>query len=161
MKIRALATAAVLGATACALAPAALGATGTLTVQAVVLSASNCKFRPGTGTLLDFGSIDPSSLANKTASVGVVVRCAGSAGTAVFALAAGDGVNATGPSQPRMRHTVNATEFLAYSVTAPIGISTPKNVDTNVSITGVVTPAQFQNAIAGNFTDTVIVTLSP
>lgn len=148
-------------ATALVTTPPASAASGSLTLSAVVLSASNCKFRGGSGTLLDFGTIDPSSLVAKTASVTMIVRCNGSAGTAIFSLAANDGVHALGPAQPRMRHVVNAAEYLAYSVVAPSGVSTPKGVDTNVNITGVVTPAQFQNAIAGNFTDTVIVTLSP
>ena len=161
MSIRALTVAAVVAAFAWAAAPAALAASGTLSISAVVLSASNCKFRPGTGTLLNFGSIDPSSLANKTATVNMVVRCNGSAGTATFALTLGDGLNPVGPSQPRMRHTVNAAEYLGYSASAPASVTTPKGVDTNVLITGTVTPAQFQNAIAGTFTDTVIVTLSP
>lgn len=159
MKTRALA-AAILAAAACAAAPAT-AATGTVSISAVVLSSSNCKFRPGSGTLLDFGSIDPSSLVDKTGTVNLIVRCTGSAGTATFAITAGDGANATGPGQRRMRHTVNAAEYLGYGLATASSVTTPKNVDANTAITGTVTPAQFQNAIAGAFADTVLLTLSP
>lgn len=159
MKIRA--AAAVLAACVWATSAPALADTGTLSIAATILSASNCKFRPGSGTLLDFGSIDPSSSVDQTGTVGLVIRCAGSAGTATFAITAGDGVNATGPAQRRMRHTVNATEFLGYTLSMAPSVTTLKNVDTNTAITGTVTPAQFQNAIAGAFTDSIIVTLSP
>lgn len=149
---------------ACALfaAPlASIAASGTLSVSAVVLSASNCKFRPGSGTLLDFGTIDPSSASNKTGSVTMVVRCQGSADPATFIVTAGDGLYSTGPALPRMRHTVNVVEFLPYTLNTPISGTIPKGVDTNVVITGTTTPAQFQNAIAGTFADTVVLTLSP
>jgi spore coat protein U-like protein len=142
-------------------APAAFAATGTVTISAVVLSASNCKFRPGSGTLLDFGAIDPSSLTNKTANVTLVIRCQGSADPASFVITAGDGNYSTGPGQPRMRHTVNAAEYLGYSLNTPISGTIPKGVDSNVVVTGTVTPAQFQNALAGSFNDTVQLTLSP
>lgn len=140
---------------------ASIAASGTLSVSAVVLSASNCKFRPGSGTLLDFGSIDPSSGSSKTGSVTMVVRCQGSADPATFVLTAGDGLYSTGAALPRMRHVVNAAEFLPYTLNTPISGTIPKGVDTNVVITGTTTPAQFQNAIAGNFADTVVLTLSP
>lgn len=150
------------GALACiAAAPAASAATGTLSVSAVVLTASNCKFRPGSGSLLDFGTIDPSSLTNKTANVTLVVRCQGSSDPATFVVTAGDGSFSTGPAQPRMRHAVNVAEFLGYSLNTPVSGTIPKGVDSNVVITGTVTPAQFQNAIAGAFSDTVQLTLSP
>ncbi len=140
---------------------ASIAASGTLSVSAVVLSASNCKFRPGSGTLLDFGSIDPSSATNKTANVTMVVRCQGSADPATFIITAGDGLYSTGAALPRMRHAVNAAEFLPYTLNTPISRTVAKGVDTNVVITGTTTPAQFQNAIAGNFADTVVLTLSP
>ena len=132
-----------------------------LAIGATVLSASNCKFQGAAGSTLAFGSINPSSGANALASVTLVIRCAGSAATAVYSVTANDGLYSTGPEQRRMRNTVTLTEFLPYGLTSPVSGTVPKNVDTNVVISGTITPAQFQSAIAGNFTDTVVLTLAP
>ena len=132
-----------------------------IAVGAVVLSASNCKFRSGAGSTLPFGAIDPSSLTNAIASVTLVIRCQGSAATASYAITADNGLYGTGPGQPRMRHAVTPTEFLPYTLNTPLTGTAPKGVDTNVVITGTITPAQFQNALAGNFSDTVVLTLLP
>lgn len=139
----------------------ALAAGFDLTVGATVLSASNCKFRTGKGSVLAFGNIDPSSATNRTASVNLRIRCNGSAALASYSITAGNGLHGTGPGQPRMQHAVTATEFLAYAIDAPFTGTTPKGATTVVAITGTITPAQFQNALAGNYTDTIVLTLSP
>lgn len=139
----------------------AMAATGGLTITATVLSASNCKFRAGSGTLLNFGAIDPSQSTNATGTVTLVIRCGGSAATASYSLAADDGLHGTGPGLRRMRHTVNAAEFLAYSLDAPRSGTATKNVDTSVVLTGTITPAQYAGALGGSFSDTLVLTLSP
>jgi len=146
-----------------AVSTTAAHAAGSLPVSigATVLSASNCKFQAGSGSALSFGSVDPSSGTNATASVTVVVRCGGSAPSATYAVTANDGLHSTGPAQRRMRHSATPTEFLTYSVTSPVSGTIPKNVNTAVVVEGTITPAQFQNAIAGSFTDTVVLTLAP
>ena len=90
-----------------------------------------------------------------------MIRCQGSAATASYAITADNGLYGTGPGQPRMRHAVTPTEFLPYTLNTPLTGTAPKNVDTNVVITGTITPAQFQNALAGNFSDTIVLTLLP
>jgi len=136
-------------------------ATFGLAVGATVLSASNCMFRTAAGSVLAFGNIDPSSATNRTATVNLTIRCAGSAATASYALTANDGLYGIGPGQPRMRHAVTPTEYLPFALNTPISGITPKNVDTVVGIIGTITPAQFQNAPVGNYADTVVLTLSP
>lgn len=153
--------AALAGALALAGATCAPAATFGLAVGATVLSASNCKFRTAAGSVLAFGNIDPSSATNRTATVNLTIRCNGSAATASYALTADDGLYGVGPGQPRMRHAVTATEFLPFTLDTPITGTTPKGVDTVLAITGTITPAQFQNAPAGNYADTVVLTLSP
>lgn len=146
------------------LLPAALpagAATGTLTVGATILSASNCRFQAGSGTLLDFGAINPSSGSNATASVTLVIKCTGSAATATYNISAGNGLYNTGPAQRRMRHATTLTEFLPYSLNDPLSATIPKNVVTNVVLSGTITPAQFGNALAGAFADSVVLTLLP
>lgn len=158
LRLRAWAAAAAIGLATAGLTASAAGAT--LTVGATVLSASNCRFQAGSGTLLNFGAIDPSSATNATASVTLVIKCTGSAPSATYAISAGAGLyNAAGTR--RMRHTVNTGEFLAYSLTEPLSGTIPKNVVSNVVLSGTITPAQFANALAGSFADTVVLTLAP
>ena len=132
-----------------------------MAVSAVVLSASNCKFRAGSATTLPFGTIDPSGVATATATAVMIVRCGGSAGTATFALSSDDGLFSPGAGTMRMRHSVSLTQYMTYSVDLPTSATITKNVNTNVTITGSVTATNFQNAIAGAYNDTLSLTLAP
>ena len=137
-------------------------AVDSMPVSATILSTSNCRFNVPKSTTLAFGTIDPSGLSNATTTGSLVVRCGGSAANATFALTDDSGLNETGVGAYRMQHSVTATAFLGYSVSyAPQGATIPKNTNQTITITGTVTPAQFGNAIAGNYTDTVTVTVSP
>ena len=61
-----------------------------------------------------------------------------------------------------MRHAVTTTAFLGYSVGySPQTATIPKNTDQTIMITGTITAAQYGNAIAGSFADTVTLTISP
>jgi hypothetical protein len=141
--------------------PAAAADTYALAIGATVLSKSNCKFTSAAGSTLDFGAIDPSGAANATASVNLTFSCAGSAATASYSIGSDDGLYATGPAQPRLRHAVAPANFLAYTLNTPVTGSTPKNTPTTVAITGTITPAVYRNAIAGAYADTIVLTLSP
>lgn len=148
---------------ACALACTAQAAgSGSLSVTAVVLSKSNCRFSGTSTATLNFNSISPAAVADAVATSALVIKCGGSAASATFAIAAGDGLFATGAGAPRMRHLVTATEFLPYTLTlTPASATIPKNIDQTITITGRITPAQVAGAIAGTFNDTVAITLAP
>ena len=152
----------VLAALAAALASAGHADTGTLAVSAVVLSKSNCIITSGTTLTLPFGEIDPASATDATASVTATLRCNGSADPATFALTVGDGSHATGPAARRMRHGLLTTEFLPYSLSASPAFATiAKGATQLITISGTITPAQFQNARVGTYSDTVRITLTP
>lgn len=137
-------------------------ASATMAVSATVLSTSNCKFNAPSSASLAFGTIDPSGLANVTATASLVVRCGGSAPNATFAITDDSGLYKTGPGAYRMRHAVTTTAFLGYSVGySPQTATIPKNTDQTIMITGTITAAQYGNAIAGSFADTVTLTISP
>ncbi len=97
-----------------------------VSVSAVVLSSSNCKFRPGSATTLPFGTIDPSGLVTATATAVVIVRCGGSAGTATYALSADDGLFSPGAGTKRMRHGVTLTQYMTYTVDLPASATFPR-----------------------------------
>ena len=135
--------------------------TGSLGVSAVVVSRSVCKFQTGPQTL-GFGTIDPTSAANATASVTVNVRCMGSAAVATYLFRAGDGLYPAGAGLRQMRHATATTEFLPYSLSiSPASASVPRLTAQDVTVTGTVAPADFRNALAGGFSDTVVLTLDP
>ena len=152
-----------LAAALCLALPPGAGAADTfsLAIGATVLSKSNCKFTSAAGSVLAFGNIDPSTGTNATASATLTINCTGSAATAAYSIASDDGLYSTGPGAPRVRHTVTTTAFMAYTLNTPLSGTTSKNTATPVTITGTITPANFQNALAGAYADTVVLTLSP
>ncbi len=110
---------------------------------------------------LTFGNIDPASASAATASTGLVIRCAGSAGLASYALTLDDGLYGSGPGTLRMKHA-SLNVFLPYSVTLnPSSGSVAKNVDLDVRVIGSVAPADFQSAMIGDYADTLVITLNP
>ena len=139
----------------------ALGS-GSFTVSVVVLSKSNCKFQGSNSATMNFGAIDPSSSSDAVATANFTIKCGGSAANATFAMAAGDGLWALTPGAQRMRHLTTTTQFLPYSLSfSPSSATIPKNTLQDIVVTGRITPANMQNALAGSFSDTVAITVSP
>ena len=133
----------------------------TVSVAAVVLSKSNCKFNSATAAL-NFGNLDPANPIDRTVSTTVTFVCHGSAPSATFSITDDDGLYKTAPNANRMRHTTVTTEYLPYSLTLnPTSGTVPKNVDQTLTISGTVKGTDYQNAYVGNFSDTVIISISP
>jgi spore coat protein U-like protein len=142
--------------------PLAHGAgTHTVNVQAIVLANSNCRITTAGASLLDFGSIDPSSAAPATASVVLGYRCNGGSPIVTWGMGANDGLYATGPAQRRMRHAINVTRFLPYSLNVPMSGTAPRNTNQTLTLVGTVAVTDFQVAIAGMYNDTVVLTIAP
>lgn len=141
--------------------PAQAAGSSPMTVSAVVLSKSNCKFSGGAMTL-DFGTLNPASSSNATASATIGFTCNGSAPMATFAISAGNGLHSSGPGARRLRHTTAATEFIAYSISlTPTSATVPKGVAQTLTVAGTIAPGAFQNATVGTYSDTVVITLTP
>lgn len=147
------------------LGPAAFGA-GSNTVSPSTTVVGQCKVITPPG-LLNFGSIDPSGTANVTATASFSMKC--TKGTASTAASDNGGLNFSGTK--RMKHSVTATAFLSYTVAysgdtgfTGQGFGVAAAAQT-VTVTGTVTPAQFQNALvttAGQvYSDTVTITVNP
>lgn len=141
--------------------PALAGDSAIISVGATVLSNNNCKFHTPRAATLAFGNIDLASTANATATATLTLRCGGASPTVTYALNHDSGLHKTGVNANRAKHaTLN--EFLAYTLTlTPASGSIPKNTDQLITLTGTITPANFQNATAGAYADTVVLTLSP
>lgn len=154
--LRAAGLAMLLSAAAVAPGPAAAAGSGTLVISAVVLSNSNCRFGSNAPSALHF-AVDPSSASNVSVSTTRTFRCGGSAPTATFSFTTDGGLYGN-----RMRHATDTNEFLPYSLNlSPASGAVAKNTDVTLTIAGTITPAQFRDAKAGDYSDTVVITLSP
>lgn len=141
--------------------PGLAGDSATVSVGATVLSKNNCKFKaPGAATLA-FGNINPASNANATATATLTLRCGGASPMVTYALNHDSGLHKTGVNANRLKHTT-LNEFLAYTLTLTAASgSIPKNAEKVITLTGTMTPANFQNATPGAYADTIVLTLSP
>ena len=139
------------------------GGTTPLTVNAKISGVCKVTTVPGT---LDFGTIDPSGVANATATTTFVMKC--SNGTTSTAATDDGGLNFS--VTKRMQHTV-AGNFLAYSVAyvndigfAGAGFGGAALART-ITINGTITPAQYAGALATTgaqvYADTVTITVNP
>lgn len=142
----------------------ALGAhaanSGTLTLSAVVLSKNVCRFS-STATALNFGNIDPTTTSPVTVTLSLSYRCNGSDAVATWSVGSDDGLHETGPGQPRMQHTTSPAFHLPYSLSFPTSGSAPRNVNQTMTVTGTIAPANFAAAIAGSYSDTLVLSILP
>jgi len=140
----------------------ALGAgSGNMAISATVLSKNQCKFNTAAATL-NFGNLDPSNPVDVTASATFVFKCVGSDDPATFAMIDDDGLYETGPNANRMRHATDGAAYLPYGISLnPTSGSIPRNVNQNLTVTGTITGANYQTAIAGSYSDTVVISIAP
>ena len=72
-----------------------------------------------------------------------------------------DGLYSTGANAPRMRHGINLATYLPYVIDVPQSGTVARNVVQTLTVTGTVLVADFQNALVGAYSDTVVLTISP
>ncbi|MEY4729011.1 MAG: hypothetical protein RL020_169 [Pseudomonadota bacterium] len=137
-------------------ASAMAAGTNTLTVSANVVG--TCKFSTATSTL-GFGALDP--------SVGAAVNATGSTtywctkGVTGVAITADNGANNSGGR--RMKHATSATDFIPYSLTLTPSATAPAGPGTalTLGLAGGVLGADYTAVAAGNYADTVTLTITP
>ncbi len=135
--------------------------TDIVTVNATVLSKSNCKFNSAAAAI-PFGNLDPANPADKTVNTTITFRCAGSSPMATFFISDDDGSYETGPNANRMRHTTLSSEHIPYTFSLnPTSGTVPKNSVQTLTISGTVNGIDYQDAVTGNYSDRVIITLAP
>lgn len=133
-----------------------------VSVTATVISRGNCTFCSKTATL-DFGSLDPGSPIDKSASTTIIYRCQAQGNSPItFAITDDDGLYEAGPDAPRMRHTTQPTEYLPYSlVLSPTSGTVPKTKEFPLTVTGTVRGVDYQDARIGSYSDRVVVSIEP
>jgi spore coat protein U-like protein len=143
---------------------AVAGGTTPLTVNAQVLGVCKVLAAPAT---LNFGTIDPSSAVNATATATFTMQCTN--GTTSTAATDNNGLHLLAGTK-RMQHSVTATAFLPYAIgysgdSGFAGAGFGGAASKTITITGTITPAQFQTALvttgAQLYADTVTITVNP
>lgn len=134
--------------------------THTLTVSANVVGF--CKFDSASSTL-DFGDLDPSSGSDATAlNETVAFWCTRGVN---YSIGDDDGLHENGVANGnRMQHETNTAEYvpytLSYTPTSGTGDG-PQSAHVSMSISGTIANADYTNALAGAYADTVVLTISP
>lgn len=135
-------------------------AAGLLLSGAALAKNNKCLFQAVGTMTLDFGTIDPSSSASAVATVTPgTVATIGDCTNGTMAVTADNGSNFSGGR--RLADTAKAN-FIAYTLTLPASQPRPGNATyVPLLITGTILPADFQNAPAGGYSDSVVITVSP
>jgi spore coat protein U-like protein len=160
---------ALLGAALLAFACAGAGAAdnASLAVSATIVAKGSCKFATGTvfsAVLRNNGTnIDPSSTTTASGTTSGSFDCKGGGNQPiVFVVSATDGLHASSPGLRRMQHATVTTEYLPYALAiSPSSASVEKNTPVTVTITATAVAGDFQSVVAGSYSDTVTVSVSP
>jgi hypothetical protein len=118
----------------------------------------NCFFRTDGTMLLAFGTVDPSSAGPIVRSVtpGAVAEI-GDCKNFTMKVTADMGSNSGGSGVRRMRNAAG-TSFIPYALALPADQPMPGNgTYVPVGITGTITAPDYENAAAGDHSDTVVV----
>jgi spore coat protein U domain-containing protein, fimbrial subunit CupE1/2/3/6 len=130
--------------------------TNTLTVQASVVG--TCMFQAPKTSTLDFGPLDPSNAVLVNGSAATQFWCTKGVNTDV--ITANLGAN---PSGPTRRMAGPGGDFIPYSLAlAPVaGANAGPGSPRTLNITGSVLAADYTGVSAGNYADTVTLTINP
>jgi len=128
--------------------------------SAAQAAGSNCSFSANGTMTLSFGPLDPSSGATVVRSItaGAVAEV-GDCKNFTMTVTADSGLYASGTR--RMRNPAG-TSYIPYALAMPPDQPMPGNSTfVPVGITGTITGTAYENAMVGDHSDTVIVTVAP
>lgn len=120
--------------------------------------AASCKFQSGGGLALSFGNLNPSTAGNVTTAATAMSLDADSWGrcpNTTMQMTADNGLNGN-------RRMTNGTAFIPYSLTLPANAPGPGgNEFVKFVLMGTVMGTDYIDAPAGNYSDTVQITVTP
>lgn len=120
--------------------------------------AASCSFKAH-GLSLSFGVLDPSNASNITRATIAATAGADQVGhcnNVAMTISGDNGLNYNGS-----RRLSNGASYISYTLNLPINLAAPGNSYTTFSFTGTILGTAYLNAPAGNYSDTVIITVSP
>lgn len=130
--------------------------TQTLAVTASVTGM--CKFSAAS-TPLAFGAIDPSLATDKTMTANVLYKCTKGTTSAGVTATGGLDRNMTGISP--LLTTDKLAYKLAFAGDTQAGLGFGTGNDRTLVVTGTITPAQFNGAAAGSYSENVTLNITP
>ncbi len=141
-----------------AMAGSAMAAgSNTLTVQASVTG--TCRFNSATSTL-DFGALDPAASTNPSATATTQFWC--TKGVTTDVISAGNGLHYAGGSR-QMEAAGTVKDVIPYSLTLTkdANANTGPGAPRTLTITGGIVNANYINKVADNYSDTVVLNITP
>jgi len=130
------------------------GDSTTVTVSANVVG--TCKFL--TGGTMAFGALDPSSGSDVNATASPTFWCTKNAS---YTITDDDGLHKSGTTH-RIQHVTTFTEFIPYTFTyTPTGTGKGRTSPITLTINGTVAYADYRDSAAGDYADTVVVSITP
>lgn len=138
------------------------GGTANLTVSATIPSWGFCAFRNNSYTL-DFGTLDASIPADASSQTDVQFRCLGWRNVTYY-ISHDNGLYSSGPGALRMKHqTRNSYLPYALSLSQNSGTIQTRFVSSwqTLQVNGTVLGSDYQSAYAGQYSDTVVLTIVP
>ncbi len=153
---------------ACAIAAifasgAAHSAATPVAVSATILTKNKCTFASA-AVPLAFGVLDQSSPIDVVVSTSITFQCKGKDDPGFFSITEDYGLFETAPGMNRMQNTTAPSEFIFYTLAlspASGWVQTKPPVNATLTITGTVKGVDYQDATAGAYTDTVVLTIAP
>lgn len=143
--------------------PCFAGAT-IIAVSATILSNNNCKFNTNSASLV-FGNLNPVAAAapDVTQEVTINFTCNGKDDVATYVITDDDGQNESGINNNRMQHSTNAAAYLPYifSVSPETGNIGKGDKTGLLTVTGTVLANNYRSAYAGDYTDVVVISITP
>jgi spore coat protein U-like protein len=136
---------------------AALADTKTITINASVSAV--CHFSNNSTQVITIGPIDPSGAGDVTGNVDVLYKCTKGDTPSVLSGPSSDTLACTGGGC-----TVGTDTLAVYSITysAPVqGSGFGSGQDKTLTVTGKVQQSDYQNAVVGNYSHNITVTLTP
>lgn len=156
--LKALVAATLLAST---LGPAVAADTQNLNVTASVQGV--CRFSSTVQTL-SFGTLNPATDGATTAGTGAAVKYKCTKGTAAAGVTADTGLHVSGGTR-RMQHATVVADFIPYTLTITQGTQTGLGFgsgnDLSLGVAGAVALTDYANVTAGNYSDTVILSITP
>ena len=127
-----------------------------ITVSAVILSKNQCKFDTKAATL-DFGQLDPLNPVVVNASTSISFTCNGADAIAAYIVGDDGGLNSY-----NMVHQTDPAQMIPYSLTlTPSAGTVTKKTPQAMTISGSILGVDYQSALVGLYSDTVIVDVQP
>jgi spore coat protein U-like protein len=110
---------------------------------------------------LDFGLLDPDSPVDMQKEASIVFRCGGNTGLVNFTVSEDGGRHGQGGSDMRMKHA-EYSAFLPYRLRCtPDSGAIETGIDHTLKVSGTLLGEHYRDVFAGQYEDTVTITITP